>query len=294
MVSLHRIATPAALLGLFYFGLFVLPRPSTTAGPLSVEQSERLAKSVDSAIERQRWNEALRDLDSLLKNQPNNSIYWSKVARAQNALQAWEEEAAALEMFWSTSSTPIEACPALSVAHTKAGHRDKAFDASRRCYELDPLNSDSVFSLAQAYERKDDRKRARELYVAGLKIAPDHLDMQVGLARLDLFDGSSRAAIDRARSALRRDPRSVDALVVLGMAYRATGSTAQAREALEKVLSLVEPYADAHLALAGIAVQEKDPDNARRHYARVLELDPSGSLGRIASEQLQKLKEAQP
>ncbi len=76
--------------------------------------------------------------------------------------------------------------------------------------------------------------------------------------------------------------------------YRATGSTAQAREALEKALSLVEPYADAHLALAGIAVQEKDPDNARRHYARVLELDPSGSMGRIASEQLQKLKEAQP
>jgi tetratricopeptide (TPR) repeat protein len=296
--QLHRVAVPIVILIVFYAAVFLVPRQKQTdpraAHFLTAEESQRLVGTAQSALKDRRWKDALADLTKLVERYPNNSNYWWSIAQAHRELGQHEKEVAALEKYWDSSRTRIAACPALSRAYAKAGQDEQALEAARRCYELDRLNSDSVFELAHEYETHGDRGKARDFYIEGLHLTPDHADIHVGLARLDLSEGKPKAAIEHAQRALVQVPEAVDAMIVLGMAYRAEGARSKARTVLEQALTIAEPYADIHFALAGIAADENDIASARRHYTRVVELDPSGTTGREAKDRLKALEVGHP
>lgn len=282
-VESHKFLVPVVVLSLFWGAARHWParaesrEEKTAAG--SLDETKTSVKQADDAYSAKRWAEARVGYESLVKSSPDNPIYWQALSAIYHQQNDLENEAKALEEVWDKSPTPIDACPGLPLAYQRLKRTNEAFEAARHCYDLDQQNTDSIFAMAWVYERRQDWKKSREFYEKGIALAPHYADMQIGLARLELFQGSSNKAISLAQAALKQNSRQPDALLVLGMAYRDSGQLAEARRALEQALEISEGYPDVHLVLGQVAESQMNFEEARRHYARAAELDPGGGTG---------------
>ncbi len=280
--KLARVLLPAGVLGIFYWGLFISPPVllpgSSDAQPDSAESdSRRLAAQSKRLLRDDRYEEALAPTLKLHEKYPGNHIYIWDLATIYNHLGRPADEARSWEAYLAAAPTPIQACPALPRAYEKQNLRDKAFDAYERCLALEPKDPDAIFFLALACERRGKGERARALYTRGLALAPEYSDMRLGLARLDLRRGRAEDALGAAERVLLKSPDNADALLTAGLALYRLGRLEEARSHFEHGLKKSETYADLHIALARLAADEKQYDEAIRHYNRALALRP-GSL----------------
>ncbi|MCM2254600.1 MAG: peptidase MA family metallohydrolase [Vicinamibacteria bacterium] len=105
--------------------------------------------------------------------------------------------------------------------------------------------------------------------------APD-----VEQARARLEAGAPLEAVNLARRALQRDPRSLAALHVLAAASLAVGDPRSAAEAASKALGLEPGDARAHALLGDARAAQGDRAGAELSYRRALELRPDPELER--------------
>ena len=85
-------------------------------------------------------------------------------------------------------------------------------------------------------------------------------------------------ALTAYEKALAIQPDSVDARYNFALALKASGYVTDAVNELQKILAASPGEVRAHLALGNIyARQLYDPAQARQHYLKVLQLDPSNS-----------------
>jgi tetratricopeptide (TPR) repeat protein len=83
-------------------------------------------------------------------------------------------------------------------------------------------------------------------------------------------------------NALRLRPNDADARYNLALTLKAAGYAKEAAEELEKLLSVHPDEARAHLTLGNLyADQLRDIPRARKHYNRVLQLDPRNPQAQI-------------
>jgi tetratricopeptide (TPR) repeat protein len=84
------------------------------------------------------------------------------------------------------------------------------------------------------------------------------------------------SALGSYEMALALQSDSVDARYNFALALKAAGYAPDAAEELKKILAANPTEVRAHLALANLSAQLlRDPATARRHYLKVLELDPT-------------------
>jgi len=250
-----RVGLPSLALPVFYWALFVPPGSGSgvgTPGP-KLEQLRLLRTDSESLIHAGKFEQALEPALQLTAAEPGNHSYLRNLAQIYNGLGRFADEARTWELFEESAPVPIEACPQIGIAYLKQARVEEALRALEHCYELDKENADSIFYLALTWERKGDSQRAAELYRKGLAVAPDYVDLQVGLARTDLHLGKSKEARQAAEQVLTREPSNVDALLVAGLASWRTGDRQTARDYLEKGARLAPADADFSTALASIA-----------------------------------------
>jgi tetratricopeptide (TPR) repeat protein len=249
-----RIALPSLALPVFYWALFVPPGSGSgvgTPGP-KLEQLRVLRTDSESLIHGGKFEQALEPALQLTAAEPGNHAYLRNLAQIYNGLGRFADEARTWELFEESAPVPIEACPQIGIAYLKQARVEEALRALEHCYQLDKENADSIFYLALTWERKGDSQRAAELYQKGLAVAPDYVDLQVGLARTDLHLGKSKEARQAAEQVLAREPSNVDALLVAGLASWHAGDRQTARDYLEKGSRLAPADADFSTALASI------------------------------------------
>jgi len=187
---------------------------------------------------------------------PANPTYLNDLATTYGKLGRTSEEVRYWEMFFERAPLPIEACPQIGLAYQKLARTDEAVHAFERCLALDSANSDSLFYLAHAHERKGEFTRAADLYKRGLVIAPDYLDLRIGLARVELNLGQPQLAREMSLQVLRQFAGNSDALLVAGLACWRSGDRAAARGYLEKGAKLSGNSSDFQVALAGLSQDE--------------------------------------
>ncbi len=84
------------------------------------------------------------------------------------------------------------------------------------------------------------------------------------------------SALASYEQALAVQPDSVDARYNFALALKAAGYAPDAADELKKILAANPDEVRAHLALANLCAQElHDPAQARQHYQKVLDLDPT-------------------
>ena len=274
-----QAAASALAVGAFIWGLSVqLPAPGAAVKALNPEESRKLQEACAALIRSEKWHEALEPTLELHAAYPESHIYIGQLAQIYDHLKKYKEESAMWEEFLVRAPRPIEGCPQIGDAYQKQGLPQQAITAFEKCLAIEPQNPDSIFYLARAWERAGDLTKAADLYQRGTAVSPDYPDLQMGLARIRLRQDQPEEARNLASKILQRSPENPDALLVMGLACQRLGNRKDARAYLEKGVKLADTYADFHLALANIAEQDSDLNQAIAQYQRVAELDKTNML----------------
>jgi tetratricopeptide (TPR) repeat protein len=268
-----RLGVVLGVLALFYVGLFVSP-PVPEATAVEVDPARDLARQSDRLITAKKWAEARGPLEELHRQLPRNLVYVEQLGRVYRKLGLLPQEAQMLEKFILLSPKPADACPRIGVAYKLMKKIPEAIDAFERCVSFDRDDPDLMFQLGLLYERDGRRARALELYQKGYAIDAKNPDLGVALARMVLHQGDAKKALAQVQLALAISPDDVDGLLIEGMALRNLGRLDEARQRLERALTMRNTV-ELHVALGLICQMQKRPADARVQYAEALKINPN-------------------
>jgi tetratricopeptide (TPR) repeat protein len=145
----------------------------------------------------------------------------------------------------------------------------------RRPQAGDRRAASGAFTQAREAEQNEKWTDALNDYRSATALDPAWFEAQYNAGviahRLRNYD----SALASYENALALQPDSVDARYNFALALKAAGYVPDAADELKKILAANPGEVRAHLALANLCAQSlHDPAQARRHYLKVLELDP--------------------
>ena len=137
------------------------------------------------------------------------------------------------------------------------------------------VEAELPFSRGLKAQQEGRRAEAIREYQAAMRTDPAYFDAYYNLGLASLDNGDSRLALWAYEIALSIKPDSADARYNLGLALKAGGFHLDAVGQLEKAAQAAPGDARPHLSLANLYAQQlRDNSAARRHYQKVLELNP--------------------
>lgn len=281
------IGLPLAVAALYVIAIYK-PWLHTAAAPLPItaDESSRLWEECNSLVRAGKYQEALPGVLKLHESYPGNHLYTEMAAEIYDHLGRYDQEADFWEQYFDRAPNPVTACPQIGQAYWKQGKQKEAISAFERCLARDPENSDSIFFLAHALELSGETGRAAELYQRGVKIAPEYIDLQLGLARARLHQGKEPEARQIALKVLAKSPQNTDALLVAGLSYAQENNLAKSRQYLEQGVKLSDGDLDFHFALARLDEEENNFPAAVSEYNRILQDRPNDANVRAKRDAL--------
>ena len=141
------------------------------------------------------------------------------------------------------------------------------------------LQVDSQFGLARlrladAYSALGNTKAAFPEYVRAADLLPDNADAQVKAGRLLVNGGFFEEAKDRARKVLVRDPKNVDALMVLGNALAGLKSVDDAVGVIGQASQVDPERAGVYANLGVFQLAQGDLESAEATFTKALAVAP--------------------
>ena len=146
----------------------------------------------------------------------------------------------------------------------------------RRPATGDHRAASGAFTQARLAEQDEKWADALKFYRQAADLDPAwfeaHYNAGVIAHRLRNFS----SALASYETALALQPESADGRYNFALALKAAGYAPDAADELKKILAANPAETRAHLALANLCAQFlRDPTTARKHYLKVLELDPT-------------------
>lgn len=138
----------------------------------------------------------------------------------------------------------------------------------------------AVKSEANRLIKANEVAPAITLLMEAIELMPTEPDLVVLLAEANCRYGRFDVAVKLLAPFDVWRAKNASALVTLGTAYMGLGEIGQARDAMEKALSIKPDSADAHYNLAQILLTISPPDvpGAQEHYQRAIELGAPADL----------------
>jgi tetratricopeptide (TPR) repeat protein len=131
---------------------------------------------------------------------------------------------------------------------------------------------------ASKAERAGNTNEAWAKYHSAIAADPSYFEAQYNLSLLAYRLGDFRKSLSVSETALVIRPDSVDARYHFALALKQANYVRDAASELEHVLEAKPNETRAHLMLGNIYAQQlNEPQKARAHYRKVLELDPRNS-----------------
>ena len=139
----------------------------------------------------------------------------------------------------------------------------------------DRRSASGAFTKARLFEQEEKWINALTWYRTAAQIDPAWFEAQYNTSVLAHRLRNYPLALPSYENALAIQPGSADARYNFSLALKAAGYPADAADELKKILTFDGAEVRAHLALANLCAQSlHDPAQARRHYLKVLELEP--------------------
>ena len=140
----------------------------------------------------------------------------------------------------------------------------------------DRRRAGTFFTQAQAAEKNQNWTTALQDYLRAAAVDPSWFEAQYNSGVLAQRLRNYPVALGSFESALALQPDSVNTRFNFALALKAAGYAPDAQTELQKILAASPNEVRAHLALANLCAQSlHDPAQARKHYLKVLELDPA-------------------
>jgi tetratricopeptide (TPR) repeat protein len=161
----------------------------------------------------------------------------------------------------------------------EAGAPARAAEYARRALALAPDSLTGLFLAGRAAEDQGDLRTALQRYQRARELAPQDAEAAFRQAGALAASGEYDAAEPLAEEAVRLDPSSPSALLLLSKLLFST-DTARARELLDRALALDPGNAGANGLLAIVEQQAGRADAAERAYRTALASDPDDTEAR--------------
>ncbi|MBF0559589.1 MAG: PEP-CTERM system TPR-repeat protein PrsT [Nitrospirae bacterium] len=171
----------------------------------------------------------------------------------------------------------VEARYQLGKAYTAAGKYEQAEREFQKVVRMDPSRPDVFIELAKVdiYTNKgDDALKELGKYVASHPETSETLELK-GTAHI--LKKELKEAEDSFLNALKLEPERISAEMGLAAVYRTKGENQDAQKLLEKVLAKDAKNTKAYYMLADMDVASKNFDKALELYKKISEINPQDS-----------------
>lgn len=151
----------------------------------------------------------------------------------------------------------------------------------RNAVQLDARFGEARYALAEAYARLGDAPNAYREYVRAADLLDDP-DVQLKAGMLLLFGGRAEDAKARADKALARDPKNVEAHILLGNALAGMKDLDGAVRQMQKAIKEDPNPGLSYATLGNFELQRGNRAEAEAAYAKAIELAPALAPARVA------------
>jgi Tfp pilus assembly protein PilF len=224
------------------------------------------------------------------------------VALAMEKVQQNDIQAALIELKKAAMANPSdpEVYYGFALAYWKSGKGDKAIENVDKAIDLgDKLGLDHPGLKSEAYnlrgtilfgegKNEDAIAAFRNALKDELYQTPEY--SYHNLATVYLAMQNVALASEAIQKALDNNPHYAPAWEVLSKIYLSQGRTSDAIDALKQAILEFPGYAEAHWEIAQLYLQTGNPSQAKEHVVQVIQLDPDGLFGQLASDMLKELK----
>src|SRR5262252_531258 len=159
----------------------------------------------------------------------------------------------------------------------------------RRALAYSPRAGEIHLKLARLYMKMDALREAYPEFLRAADAMPDDENAQLQAGNLLLMAGRYQDAKTRARVALKKNPQSVPALVLLGNSLAGLKDMESAIEVSQQA-ALLEPTKSGLYRNIGVFQLAKgDIDLAERAFKRALEVDPKSISAYLALAEMYRI-----
>jgi Tfp pilus assembly protein PilF len=166
----------------------------------------------------------------------------------------------------------------LARAWIASGETARGRGELRRLTAAFPQSAEPVIALASLDLDAGDIVHAKSQIDAGLRLNPQNADLLVLAARAALASGDDAAAERTAGRAVAAAPASLDARLILAQVYAKRADLKRAQQVVEDLAAKQPSSASAQTAVGVLLQVQGRDDDARKWYARALDVDPKDGM----------------
>ena len=152
-----------------------------------------------------------------------------------------------------------------------------------------PRSGETHLKLADAHMKNDDLRSAFPEYLRAADSLLDDEDAQLKAGNLLLMAGRFQEAKTRARTALKKNPKNVSALILLGNALAGLKDLEGAVELSEKAAVLEPQKAGIYRNMGVFQLARGDIELAERAFKHALEVDPKSVSACLALAEMYRI-----
>ena len=141
--------------------------------------------------------------------------------------------------------------------------------------KIDGQDAEAHFKLAEAFEAINNTKNALLEYVRAADLAPDNNEAQLRAARFLVTGNYLTEAKNRARAVLKREPKNIDALIVLGSALAGLSNTEDAVAVIDRAVQVDPERAGSYTTLGVMQIAHGDLVLAEGAFTKAVEFAPN-------------------
>ena len=218
--------------------------------------------------------EAEKELLGALENDKDSIVVKRYLASVLHAEHRYQDALPYFEAVTKALPKDLEAMAGHITTLTSLGKMEDAQKLVAEASKRFPNNARIEYLYGRIDEARDTNGSAVEHYASALKADPKLIEAQVALGRLELYLHHNDKAKQQFEDAATKAPDDATVRVGLGELALVENDTARAQKEFTRAVELNPSLADAHLGLSRLALMTGDMDTADKESARALELDP--------------------
>ena len=187
------------------------------------------------------------------------------------------------------------ACRRLGMLLVGQSKNEQAVVWLERAVKSDPLHVESLYNLGVVLINLGAHQRATKYLLKAIALEPHHAEAHFSLGCLFMSLPSSKTSEEHFRKTLAEQSDHVGALSNLGILLAQNHRQVEARQLLEKAVSIAPEMAEIRTNLGFVCLQQDDASTALVHFDHVLSQYPKYAKAREGQRiAKQKLKTLEP
>ena len=155
---------------------------------------------------------------------------------------------------------------------------------------INPTNTAAIRGMGLANYQTGDARSAIQFLLMALQSQPEDVDLRIKAGTLYRWAGQVEDALTQVDQILQRDPKNLEALLLMADCSYTPDTIKEAFERLENVRSEFEDRMIYHLALGNLFLRQRRPQEAVQAYTEAIARDPKSTEPHMALARLYRME----